>query len=302
MLSAGQAGFANAPVTKAVICAVVVTTLFGSIIGSQKRLVLSLGAVASGQIWRLVTHHFVFSTPGELLFGVTLLYYFRQHERQMGSSRYFALAAFAGALHTAALCAAHFALPATAPRPASGPYSLIFAALVRFAFDTPAIYVFRLAGALALSDKTFPYLLALQLTLSAPARSLLPVATATIAGLAARVPVLANRLDAPRPLIDLASVTLLPLLNTTPVSAPHTTPRRMRTARGATAPGTAPPSDFANNPPMPSVAERAASLTGAHIDTLISMGFSRERSINALLRAGDDVQLATERLLAEGPN
>ncbi len=65
------------------------TTQFGSILSSQRRLVLSLDDVLSrGQAWRLVTHNFVLSTPGELLFGVVLLYYFRQFERHLGSARY----------------------------------------------------------------------------------------------------------------------------------------------------------------------------------------------------------------------
>jgi len=40
------------------------------------------------QLWRLLTHHFFFSSPGEMLFGLILIYYFRLFERQMGSAKF----------------------------------------------------------------------------------------------------------------------------------------------------------------------------------------------------------------------
>lgn len=291
MLNSGQAGFTNAPVTKGMIMVVVITTLFGSILSSQKRLTLTDLAFDRAQLWRLLTHNFVFSTPGELLFGLTLLYYFRQFERHMGSSRYFALAFFATFLHTFALCLLHLLLPSRwTPPPSPGPYALVYACIVRFAFDTPRIYAFRLMGAVALSDKSFPYLLSLQLALSSPARSIIPVLTAILAGLVARFPPIAASLDTPSSLVRAASVTILPLLDTAPAARPS---RRIH-ARGAAnaSQSTHPSSNGASQ----------ASLTGAHIDTLVAMGFSRERSIAALVRASDDVHLATERLLAEGTN
>lgn len=302
MLNAGQPGFVNAPVTKFVIGVVVVATLFGSILGSQKRLVLSMDAVIKhGQLWRLATHNFVFSTPGELLFGVVLLYYFRQFERQMGSSRFAALATFTASLHTLGLLVFHLLLPSSLPRPASGPYALVFACLVRFAFETPALYVFQLVGSLSLTDKTFPYLLALQLVLSDPARSLPPILTATVAGLAARIPFIAHRLDTPKVLVNFSSSTLLPLLNTAPPPSRMMPGRRIRQRRDHVARGTANADGERRDESRPiSTAEAQASVSGAHIDTLIAMGFSRQRSISALLRSNDDVQMATEQLLAEG--
>ncbi len=301
MLNAGQPGFVNAPVTKLVVGVVVIATLFGSILGSQKRLVLSMDAVFKyGQVWRLATHNFVFSTPGELLFGVVLLYYFRQFERQMGSSRFAALATFVAAFHTAGLCLFHFLLPSSTPSPASGPYALVFACLVRFAFDTPALYVFQIVGSLSLSDKTFPYILALQLALSAPARSLPPMLTATMAGLAARIPFIAQRLDTPKVLVNLFSSTLLPLLNTAPPPSRILPSQRTRQRRGRPNQGETNAAAAERDEARPiSTVEAQASVSGAHIDTLIAMGFSRQSSIAALLRANDDVQMATEQLLAE---
>lgn len=289
MLNAGESGFVNAPVTKVVVVLVVVLTLFGSILGSHTRLVLSLPALLDGQVWRLLTQHFVFSTPGELLFGIVLLYYFRQFERQMGSARYAALFVFCTILQTAALVAAHALLPPQLPRPAPGPYALVFAGLIRFAFETPPLYNFQILGSLTFSDKAFPYLLALQLALSAPVRSFVPVASAVLAGLLARIPPLASMLTTPKPIVDICSATLLPLLGTIP---PRTRALRRRRAAAGGGP--------ARNAPV-NTAEAQRAVSGVNIDTLISMGFSRQAAIDALLRCNDDVQMATEQLLAQGP-
>jgi hypothetical protein len=40
------------------------------------------------QLWRLATNHFFFTSPGEVLFGLILFYYFRLFERQMGSAKF----------------------------------------------------------------------------------------------------------------------------------------------------------------------------------------------------------------------
>lgn len=40
------------------------------------------------QFWRLITSHLFFTSPGELLFGTLLIYYFRLLERQMGTEKF----------------------------------------------------------------------------------------------------------------------------------------------------------------------------------------------------------------------
>lgn len=291
MLNSGQPGFVNAPVTKFVLFIVVTTTLFGPILSSQRRLVLSADEVFTrGQVWRLVTHNFVFSTPGELLFGVILLYYFRQFERQLGSSRYAARAVVTGILHTAALCAAQALVPDA--RLASGPYALIFANLAHFFFETPPVYVFELFGAIALSDKFFPYLTALQLAVSAPGRSSFPVLSAIAAGLAIRAPAVADLVVCPKPVVDLASSTVLPLLGTAPTPRAYPRRRSARPENGQNASAAA-----GEEAPPPNALGDGVSRE--HVATLQAMGFSREHAVAALQRCGDDVQLATERLLSE---
>jgi hypothetical protein len=40
------------------------------------------------ELWRLLTSSLCFTTPGEALFGLVLLYQFRVFERQLGSSKF----------------------------------------------------------------------------------------------------------------------------------------------------------------------------------------------------------------------
>lgn len=280
MLNAGHPGFVHAPVTKAVIALVVLSTVFGSIIGSQTRLTLRLPEIINNlQLWRLFTHNFVFTTPGELLFGVVLLYFFRQFERQMGSSRYAAFALVTASIHTFALCIAQLLSPSLLP--ASGPYALVFSCLVHFFFETPKIYHFQLLGALEFSDKSFAYLLAVQLTCSDPPRSLLSFAAALAAGLAYRLPGVREHADFPDSVVAACSSYVLPLLATNQRTSTRSRRQyeRMRTG-GAV------------------VREREHAVSEDNVETLVAMGFSREQSVAALQRNHDDVHRATEQLLA----
>lgn len=304
MLYSGQAGFYNTPVTKVVIALVVTTTLFGSILGSQKRLVLDLAeAFGNYQLWRLVTHHFVFSTPGELLFGVVLLYYFRQFERQMGSAKFAGFVTFATTFYTGALCTILSLFPNNGASNVSisGPYAIIFAEIVHFIFATPALYTFQLVGFLGFSDKSFPYLLALQLALSAPSRSLLPVCISLVAGLLLRISILEKRLQYvyPQPVVNLVSSLILPLLNTVPPASTGRPARRVRT-RGRNGNREQGMQQMEERPRPPvglNTEEAQRTVSGSNIDTLIAMGFSRQRAIDALVAANDNIQHATETLL-----
>lgn len=280
MLNAGHPGFVHAPVTKVTIAAVVLSTVFGSIIGSQTRLTLRLPEVVSHvQLWRLVTHNFVFTTPGELLFGVVLLYFFRQFERQMGSSRYACFAVITSLLHTLLLCVSQVVLPSLPP--ASGPYALVFANLVHFFFETPKTYHFQLLGAVALSDKSFAYLLATQLICSSPPRSVPSFACGVAAGLVYRLPLLRSRADLPEGVVAACSAWVLPLLGTA-----HGSGGRSRRAYDRVRPlGVM---DGGGDAPV----------TAEHVERLVAMGFSREEGVAALRHNHDDVHRATEQLLA----
>lgn len=300
MISAGQPGFLHAPVSKAIITTVVLATVFGSIIGSQTRLTLRISEITTHfQIWRLFTHNFVFTTPGELLFGVVLLYFFRQFERQLGSSRFAAFAFITTCIYTILLVSLQLFLStsiltadvASALTPASGPYALIFASVVFFFFETPKIYHFQILGALELSDKFFPYLLTVQLICSSPPRSLISCAAALISGLLYRFPGVRENADTPEPIVSFCSRFLLPWIRTS--SRPETTRGRITIL-----------SDSQNSGPrgrstsISTESNDAVPISESNVDTLIQMGFSQEQSISALVRSQDDVQRATDMLLS----
>lgn len=302
MLNAGQAGFVNAPVTKTIVATVVLITVFGSVIESQARFTLHIDAVLRAfQFWRLFTHHLVFTTPGELLFGVVLLYFFRQFERQLGSSRYAALALTTSSIYTVLL----FTLQMIDVRltAASGPYSLIFASLIHFFFETPKIYHFQLLGILDLSDKTFIYLLAIQLVFSMPPRSFISCVSALIAGILFRIPVMRNNADIPEPIVQFFSAHVLPWLGTAPR---HPVFRRSRSA-ARQARVTAAVNGLLDASARTQDAQAGDEIVpdtvvvedviDEHVEMLVSMGFSRENSIAALRRTRNDVQAATEILL-----
>lgn len=93
------------------------------------------------ELWRVVTYQLAFSSAGELVIGVFLLYTLRQFERHWGSRKFgafviisklvgFLIGSSALLWHRSSAQGANLSL-------ASGPYSLIFAGLVQFHFDIP---------------------------------------------------------------------------------------------------------------------------------------------------------------------
>lgn len=290
MLNAGHPGFAHAPVIKAIVGIVILSTVFGAIIGSQTRLTLRMHDVTEyKQVWRLVTHNFVFTTPGEFLFGIVLLYFFRQFERQMGSSRFAAFAVITASVYTAILAAFQVMFPRIMP--ASGPYSLVFGSIVYFFFETPKIYHFQLLGGLELSDKAFAYLIALQLVFSSPPRSAVSCSAALAAGLSYRIPPIRDHADIPDFIVAPFARYVLPLMGTTQRST------ILRSSRGRRHLDIGNPRAHRNGLAIGTGEAGPPPISEGNIDTLIAMGFSREQSISALVRCNDDVQRATEQLL-----
>jgi membrane associated rhomboid family serine protease len=85
----------NAPVTKVVIGVTVAINLVGALLGSRRGGSKSLGyGPSSNELllfknwWRFITGPFVFTSVGELFFGIICMYVFRLFERQWGSQKY----------------------------------------------------------------------------------------------------------------------------------------------------------------------------------------------------------------------
>lgn len=66
-----------------------ITTGLVSFVASTFNFYLDLNLTRNGlyllQLWRLLTHHFLFRNSAELMVGLLVIYYFRVFERQMGT-------------------------------------------------------------------------------------------------------------------------------------------------------------------------------------------------------------------------
>lgn len=99
----------------------------------------------------VLSHSFAFRTPGELLFGCFLLYYFRVLERQAGSNKYGSYAAVVTGLSYVLQLGISSILQLKAPL-APGPLPLVFASFVPFLLDIPPTSHFTVMG-YKMSDK-----------------------------------------------------------------------------------------------------------------------------------------------------
>lgn len=301
MLNAGQPGFVHAPVSKVVAGVVILSTILSSIVDFRRRVTLdTLTFKEAVQPWRLITHHAVFTTPGETLFGMILLYLFRQQERVMGSSRFATFIIVSCTLYTTVLACVLLLYPDAAPlpSPAPGPYGIIIPCLLYFVFETPSIYHFQMFGFAHLSDKSFTYLIVMQLILSYRPHSFISSATATLVALLMRVPPFNQLPDLPQPVIQFFSNHILPL-----VASPPPTSHFRRRSRARLNPNAAlQPNRAADNVALTPDAGRNDVPEGSHssapnVETLVSMGFSQEDALRALHFAQDDLQVATDILL-----
>ncbi len=133
----------NAPISKAVLVATAAASVVTQAArASHKRVPLAL---------QLLSRSFVFRTQGELLFGCILLYYFRVHERQQGSSKYGAYVCATTGIAYIVQLAASKVLGAGAHL-STGPFAVIFAGIIQFAMDIPATSRFTVLG-VRMNDK-----------------------------------------------------------------------------------------------------------------------------------------------------
>ena len=286
---------------------------------STKRLLsLDLGRVlAHGEVWRLVSHHFTFESYGEAVVGALHLYWFRNFERMLGSRRFGAFAVLACSLATSLVTGAALALGdrreegATYFRFAPGPYALIFSMYSLFYSLIPATRP-KLVGILGIdiSDKSLVYLCGAQLLFSGGARSFIPGACGVIAGFA-----------------YLSDV--LKLYN---LALPKSLDKWLGGCRGSTAAASEerhnhhradddddddydddddddddvprPSSQAANDLDDAALAEATARSMAppepseANIETLVAMGFDRDRAVDALRASRDNLEHAANSLLS----
>eukprot|EP00899_Mesostigma_viride_P023435 jgi/Mesvir1/4276/Mv22235-RA.2 len=159
-MNAGPGGFANAPITKGLLVCTTALTLLAGVSHKHALFTLTYMDLRRLQLWRLLTSNFVFSHPGEMIFGTFLLYYFRVFERRMGSAKYGGYVFLSLVLSTLLQATTLFAFR-DVKHLAPGPYGLVFSCLVPFFFDVPPCERFSIFG-LPFTDKVFIYIAAAQ--------------------------------------------------------------------------------------------------------------------------------------------
>jgi len=341
MLSSGPSGFHNAPLSKFILLFSSSFSILSSILTIRDTLSFvdlnSLVETTSSSttllmkilpFFKIITTHLFFSTHSELLFGILLIYYWRNFERQMGTAK-FASFSFLSFMLSGLVQLSLYSVFPHLKNQTTGPYPFIFACFVQFYFDIPATYRFRLCGINA-NDKLFAYILGAQLLMSNYPSSALCGLYGILSGLVYRSDTLRmNRLRFPAIVNSFCRRFILPLLQSPPTA--HLQNRNLNVIAGSADGntninngnnnGNAPrnpisgPRTAINRPgvqhrngngqviseqmlsqalsatPLPNQASEES------IELLTSMGFSRDRVIQALARCHNDIQLATNVLL-----
>ncbi|XP_022974301.1 rhomboid-like protein 20 [Cucurbita maxima] len=289
-MSGGPSGFNNAPVTRTFIIASALFTVFFGIQARSIKLGLSYqDVIVKLRFCKLVMSVFAFSSTPELLFGLFLLYYFRVFERQIGSNKYsvFTLFSIIISLLFEVLAISLLKDPAATAvnLVTSGPYGLLFASFVPFFFDIPVSTRFRVLG-VRFSDKSFIYLAGLQLLLSSWRRSILPGICGILAGSLYRLNVIGIRkAKFPEFISSFFSRFCLPSVGNPPAAPNRDVRGNMPSFMSRQVERNFTPVPTASEPPEDSIA------------TLVSMGFDRNSARQALMRARNDVNMATNILL-----
>ncbi|XP_038975288.1 rhomboid-like protein 20 [Phoenix dactylifera] len=289
-MNGGPSGFHNAPVTRIFVFATALFTIVFGVKGRSPRLGLPHQDIINNlQIWRVISSMFAFSSTPELLFGLYLLYYFRIFERQIGSNKYsvFILFSVIMSLLFEVLALVLLKDPNLGVL-ASGPYGLIFASFIPFYFDIPVTSRFRIFG-IHFSDKSFIYFMGLQLLLSSWKWSLVPGICGILAGSLYRLNVFGIRR---KKFPEMVASFFSWLFMSSSTSSSRTT--SSRNVIGSV-PSYAARQVQRNYPssvhaPVPEPPESS-------VATLVSMGFDSNAARQALLRARNDINVATNMLL-----
>ncbi|XP_027174497.1 rhomboid-like protein 20 isoform X1 [Coffea eugenioides] len=288
-MNGGPSGFTNAPVTRILVIACVLFTIIFGIQGRSNKLGWSYEDIFKKfQIWKLILSIFAFASTPELIFGTYLLYYFRIFERQIGSNKYSVFILFSTIVSLLLeVIAMKIVKDSSLKALTSGPYGLIFASFVPFYLDIPVSTRYRVFS-LHFSDKTFIYVAGLQLLFSSWKRSLLPGICGILAGSLYRLNILRIRsMKFPEFIASFFSRLSWPSSGNIPPAAPaRNTVGSMPSYAGRQVEG--------NNPaPVRSTVDPPEDS----ISTLVSMGFDRNSARQALIRARNDVNAATNILL-----
>lgn len=130
------------------------------------------------RVLRSLLHAMPFQNIGETVLAALLLYQFRGMERRMGSQKYGAFIAYCSLL---GYVTQHLMLKYGHTESATGLYPCIFANLVGFYLDVPPNSSFSAIG-VPLSDKSFIYVLSMQLMFAISGKSFVAAMSGILAG------------------------------------------------------------------------------------------------------------------------
>ncbi|KAI3320620.1 hypothetical protein HD806DRAFT_505709 [Xylariaceae sp. AK1471] len=204
--------FTNAPVTRSLVYGLIGISIATSLLDIKHYfyILVDLHLWRFHQTWRALIYQLCYTNSSEVLFAAMTLYYMRSVERLWGSRKY-ATFVFVVFLFTSILPPVILALvlrPLTLGLfnylPA-GPTPIIFAVLAQYHAMIPHIYKYRIATSmsqspndqsqsLTFSDKSYRYLLALQLALFQWPGSILGALVGWVVGYAWRMEVLPRSL------------------------------------------------------------------------------------------------------------
>jgi len=285
----GPSGFYNAPITKCIVLGTGMFSLLVSVFGWKKILAITNAhsVIYSFHIWKLFTNNFYFSSPIETVIGLMLLYNFRIFERQMGSLKFAAFTLTTSGIAVLVNLATLVLL--SHQEIVSGPYPLIFSALVLFFFEVPPTTRFRFCG-ISASDKLLTYMFAVQLLFSHSLGSICAGFTGLVAGVAYRLDAVPfKRLAFPMSVGKWFSKWVLPWIQGPPK-------QNLPRVGDAQNPNAATGLFNVGGAPV-NVQPELQPPDEAVITQLVDMGFPREEVMRALLRANNNVMIATNILL-----
>ncbi|PBP16141.1 hypothetical protein BUE80_DR013188 [Diplocarpon rosae] len=208
-------GFANAPVSRSLVYALVGASILASITDTKHYFYIQVDPHLwrYHQLWRIFTYQLCYTNSTEVLFAAMTVYNMRVIERLWGSRKYasFTFLSFLLTTFLPPMLLALFLRPLslnTFNYLPAGPTPLIFSLLAQYHAVIPHVYKYRIAASpylapstrpstftgLTFSDKSYVYLPAIQLALSQFPGSLLSAVVGWVVGYFWRNEVLPGRL------------------------------------------------------------------------------------------------------------
>jgi len=253
-----------------------------------------------------------------MLFGLPLLYSFRTLERQLGSSEFGVFVILSFLVSSLLVLILLFTLSNTAndeknERVFSGPYALIFGALVLYYYYIPPMIPVPFFG-IRFTDKVFTYIAAVILALSHPPSSIYYAYCGIFSGLLYRTKTFESLL-VPLWLTKICSKYISPILTLFTIFIENQSSSQPQPQQPPTQSQQRPARNVNTNPSVRLPAYRPSNVfdfdtvhtfysqpqpvrqpSQENIDYLMSMGVDRETAIETLVRYDDELHIAIESL------